>query len=260
MKPMRVLIVDDEPLALRRLEIILGRRGDIEIVGACRDGEQALEAICAQKPDAVFLDVRMPLVDGFGVTEAFENAQGPAVVFVTAFDEYALRAFESRAVDYLLKPVAEERLDEAIDRLRERLAERSAGERVAELQDALDGLRAERRAAQDQTHHDFWVKDRQRVVRVAHDEIEWVEAERDYVRLHVEGRSWLLRETMAHMESRLDPARFVRVHRSAIVNAARIRAARATPSGARFLKLQSGAEVRVGRSYETVVARLFSNR
>lgn len=255
---MRVLLVDDEPLALRRLEILLERIGGLDVIDVCRAGDEAMDAIAKLKPDIVFLDVRMPVFDGFDVAETVDQKDGPAVVFITAHDDYAVRAFDKRAVDYLLKPVDQTRLAEAVDRARDAIAARAAGARVAELEAALaapgDGDDAASKA------RDFWVKDRDRVVRVAESEIEWIEAERDYVRLHVNGRSWLVRDTMQRMEHALDPERFVRVHRSAIVNADAIRQARQTSSGGRVLRLASGAEVRVGRSYESVVSRMVTGR
>ncbi len=253
---MRVVLVDDEPLAVRRLEILLSRLNGIEIVGTRFDGESALALIREVKPDTVLLDVKMPLLDGFGVADAAGRDDGPAVVFITAHDDFAVRAFDARAVDYLLKPVDPARLAEALDRARAYLDAREAESKVAELEATLNGLReAGGKVARSR---DFWVKDRDRVVRVPEREIEWIEAERDYVRLHVPGRSWLVRETMQRMERELDAARFVRVHRSAIVNADAIRMTKTTSSGGRVLRLESGAEVRVGRSYEATVARLVS--
>lgn len=254
---MRVMLVDDEPLALRRMEILLSRIADVEVVGSCSDGETAKALAKELKPDAVMLDVVMPLIDGFGVADAIGAEDGPALVFVTAHDDFAVRAFDTRAVDYLLKPVDSARLAEALDRVRAHLSARAMQDKVAQLEAQLDGLRE---TVPDMARRrDFWVKDRDRVVRVPEREIEWIEAERDYVRLHVDGRSWLVRETMQRMEQELDTARFIRVHRSAIVNTDAIRMAKTTPSGARVLRLASGAEVRVGRSYESTVARLVSD-
>ncbi len=248
---MRVVLVDDEPLARRRLEILLNRRTGVDVVGQCGDGATALQVIAEEKPDAVFLDIKMPAMDGIETAAALAKAEAPAVVFVTAYDEHGAKAFESAAVDYLLKPVDERRLDEALLRVREKLDSRSAEDRVAQLEAIVSELKGDAGGKAD-----FWIKDRGRVIRVEQDEIEWVEAERDYVRLHVRERSWLVRETMHRMEAKLDDGLFARVHRSAIVNRRRVRMAKTTRSGARILTLTSGAEVRVGRSYETVAQSL----
>lgn len=258
---MRVVIVDDEHLALRRLEHLLARAEDVEVVARCHDGESALAAIADAKPDAVFLDVKMPMLDGFGVADAIAGEDGPAIVFVTAYDEFAVGAFETRALDYLLKPIEEERLGRSLSRLRDDLRRRKTDERIAELQTVLEDLRGARTAAGLAPRDaEFWIRERGRIVKLADAEIEWIEAERDYVRLHTDGRAHMLRNTMQNMEGRLDPSRFVRVHRSAIVNVAHVAAVRVTPTGGRVLQLTSGDEVRVGRSYESAVNALVTRR
>lgn len=248
---MRTLIVDDEPLALRRLEILLSRRPRIEIVGTCRNGREALASIEDLKPDLVLLDIRMPDLNGLDVAAALAGPDAPAVIFVTAYDAFAVQAFEAAAVDYLLKPVEPERLDLALGRARQQYAMRDAESRAGELEAVVNALRYNGSSEGG----DLWVKDRNGTVRLSKHQIDWVEAEGDYVRIHCGERSWLHRETMTSMEDQLDSRFFVRVHRSAIVNSRRVTRTGSTSSGGRLLHLESGADVRVGRSYESAVKR-----
>jgi DNA-binding LytR/AlgR family response regulator len=248
---MRTLIVDDEPLALRRLEILLSRRPRIEIIGTCRNGRDALAMIESMKPDLVLLDIRMPEMTGLEVATALTAPDAPAVIFVTAYDAFAVQAFEAAAVDYLLKPVEPERLDQALARARQQYAMRDAESRAGELEAVVNALRHE--GAPE--GNDFWVKDRNGTVRLSKHEMDWVEAEGDYVRIHCGERSWLHRETMTAMENMLDERFFVRVHRSAIVNSRRVTRTGTTTSGGRLLHLETGAEIRIGRSYESAVKR-----
>jgi DNA-binding LytR/AlgR family response regulator len=248
---MRTLIVDDEPLALRRLEILLSRRPRIEVVGTCRNGRDALALIESIKPDLVLLDIRMPEMTGLEVATALTAPDAPAVIFVTAYDAFAVQAFEAAAVDYLLKPVESERLDQALARARQQYAMRDAESRAGELEAVVNALRYEGAPA----GNDLWVKDRNGTVRLSKHEMDWVEAEGDYVRIHCGERSWLHRETMTAMENMLDDRFFVRVHRSAIVNSRRVTRTGTTRSGGQVLHLETGAEVRIGRSYESAVKR-----
>lgn len=247
---MRVVIVDDESHALRRLGASLAGEPDVEVVARCENGVEAIDAISRLKPDAVFLDVEMPEVDGFDVIDPFIDADCPEVVFVTAYDAYAIRAFDARAVDYVLKPVERPRLAEALDRVRRRLRERRSADRVAALEALVSDLRQSRAAS----GRDLWVKDRDAHVRVPQAGIIWIEAERDYVRLHLSDRALMMRETMGNMEQRLDPGRFVRVHRSAIVNRDAIRRAVYDGAGRWLLRLCTGAEIRVGRRHRAALA------
>ena len=214
----RALIADDEPLARERLRALLARHDDIEIIGECTNGADAVEAIGELRPDLVLLDVEMPRVDGFGVLEALDPDNLPAVVFISAHDQYAVKAFESHALDYVLKPFDEARLDRALHRVRERIG-RPAGPRHIDprLLSLLEELRDRRRSDR------LVVKTGGRVVFLRTEDIDWVEASGNYVRLHVGGEAHLLRESMKNMERRLDPSTFVRIHRSAIVNVDRIR-------------------------------------
>jgi DNA-binding LytR/AlgR family response regulator len=246
---MRTLLVDDEPLALRRMEILLSRRPRIDVIGSCRDGKEAVEAIETLKPDLVFLDIRMPGLDGLAVARALAGPSAPAIVFVTAYDAYAVQAFDAAAIDYLLKPVELERLDQAIARAREHNALRDAVSRAGELEAVVHALRSDGTPDDD----NLWIRDRNGSVRLSKHQIDWVEAEGDYVRIHCGERSWLHRETMRAMTDLLDQRFFVRAHRSAIVNTRRVQRTGSTSSGGRLLLLESGAQVRVGRSYEPSV-------
>lgn len=250
--PMRILIADDEPLALRRLRLGLAALPDVQVVAEANDGAKAIALIRAHNPDVVLLDVKMPLADGFKVVEALADLEGgaPAVIFVTAFDSYALRAFETSAVDYLLKPVEFDRLAAALERARARRDAQEAGRRADELAAILDALRKEA-SGRDLPRYDreLWVRDRGRFLRVPVSEIDRIEAERDYVRLYWEGRTLLFRETMASLEDRLDPDVMLRVHRSTFVNWARLKAVRRDRGGRLFAVLENGSEAAVSRAY-----------
>ncbi len=249
-EPLRLFLADDEPLALRRIKLALEAIPDVVVVGAASDGAQAIDAMRDLRPDVVLLDIRMPLADGFEVANAVEDSGGPEVIFVSAYDSYALRAFETSAVDYLLKPVEFDRLASALDRARERRAAKSAGRRAEELAAVLDALRREANDRDGpQYEREFWIRDRGRFLRVPVAEVERIEAERDYVRLYWEGRTLLHRETMSHLEEKLDPAVMLRVHRSAFVNWDRLKAVRRDANGRLMAVLQSGDEVPVSRAY-----------
>jgi two-component system LytT family response regulator len=214
MTSLRVLIVDDEPLARRRLIGLLKDEPEIEIVGECADGPSAVAAAKRLMPDIMFLDVQMPGMDGFDVIEALGPLRCPPVVFVTAYDEYALKAFDVHAVDYLLKPFDRKRLRQAVTRARAlTLNDKDLGRRLA-------AVMADIRAGCPEPR--FAVKSRGRVYFVRVDEIDWIEASGHYLTLHAGRSEHIIRDTITHIESRLDPRRFVRVHRSTIVNVDRI--------------------------------------
>jgi two-component system LytT family response regulator len=215
----RTLIADDEPLARERLRALLARHADIDIIGECANGGEAIDAITELRPDLVLLDVEMPRVDGFAVLEALDPEVLPAVVFVSAHDQYALRAFEAHALDYILKPFDEGRVDRALRRVRGQLAHAAGTTRHIDprLLSLLEELRDQRRSDR------LVVKTGGRVVFLRTEDIDWVEASGNYVRLHVGADAHLLRESMKNMERRLNPSTFVRIHRSAIVNVDRIR-------------------------------------
>ena len=229
--PLRTLIADDEPLAIEVLRMICATLPEVEIIGAASDGEMALRMIETLTPDLVLLDVAMPALDGVTVARILETQPcPPAVVFCTAYQDYALTAFEVAAADYLLKPVEPERLKRAIERARTR-RERPA------RQSGFPWL------------EELWAPHRSEMVRIRVDEIERIEAARDYMRLHVGERSFLLYQTLSGLERRLDPARFIRLHRSTIVHKDAILGLRHEGLGLWVAKLRGGSEVRIARPY-----------
>ena len=217
-KKIRTLIVDDEELARDRIQALLAEQPDVEIVGVCTDGPSAVEAIDKTQPDLVFLDVQMPGMDGFEVIDNIDKNHAPAVVFVTAHDAHALRAFEIHALDFLLKPFDQTRFEKALDRARGLLNRDRAGGLDPRLVSLLEELHEERKYSER-----LIVKSGGRVFFVRTEEIDWVEASGNYVKIHTKNDAHLLRESMKNMEARLDPKTFVRIHRSAIVNIDRIK-------------------------------------
>ena len=249
-EPLRLLLADDEPLALRRIRLALEDIPDIEVVGAASDGVQAISAMRSLRPDVVLLDIKMPLANGFEVANAVEDCGSPAVIFVSAFDSYAVQAFETSAVDYLVKPVEFERLASALDRARERRAAKDAGRRAEELATVLEALKREADERDGPRYEkEFWIRDRGRFLRVPVADVDRIEAERDYVRLYWEGRTLLHRETMSHLEEKLDPNLMLRVHRSAFVNWKRLTSVRRDANGRLMAVLNNGDEVPVSRAY-----------
>lgn len=250
MEPLRAVIIDDEPLAIRRLEQALDPIGQVEVVGSAPDGRRGLELVKALAPELVFLDVQMPGLDGLGVAEALDAEAPPSVVFVTAYAHHAVEAFELAAVDYLLKPVEFDRVAAAVERVQRRRAESSAMERAQYLQTLVVAMRGSARGGSeaDGLRH-VWVADTRGRVRVDLDTVEWLEAERDYVRLHTPGRAYLLRGTLQSMAEKLDPAGFLRIHRSAIVNLAAVAGVRRRLSGSAVVQLANCGEAPVGRAY-----------
>jgi two-component system, LytTR family, response regulator len=238
-----VLIVDDEHLARQQLRRFLGQVSDIRVVGECESGEDAVQAISDLEPDVVFLDVQMPVLDGFGVIETVGAEQMPAIVFVTAHEEYALRAFRAHAIDYLLKPVDPEEVRAAVDRLRSRPR---IGSPTADTR--LDALLAERARAERYLKR-FVVRDEGRLYVVAADRVDWIEAADNDVLLHVAREVHRLRGTLAALASRLDPARFARIHRSSIVNIERVREVQPWFKGESVLLLVDGTRLTIGRTY-----------
>ena len=243
-RQLRVLIVDDEPPARERLREVLCQADDTEIVGEAGDGLAAAQAIQDLEPDLVFLDVRMPEMDGFGVLAALPQQRLPLIVFVTAFDSFAARAFDVHAVDYVLKPFDSARLLDALARARARLAGAQVNgqdQRLAELITELASRRAplERVLVKTGSRFEF--------VRTA--DVDWIEAAGNYVTLHVGARAPLLRQTLSGLERQLDPQRFRRIHRSVIVNLDRVKDVRALENGEYCARLSDGTELRVSRSY-----------
>ena len=259
----RVMLVDDEPLAIRGLKLRLQEFPEVEIVGECANGREAVKEIKAQTPDLVFLDIQMPGFDGFSVVKGIMEIDPPLIVFVTAYQEHAIRAFEANAVNYLMKPVDEDKLADTIERVRQRIAEKRSSEEAEKLMNVLTEVAPE--AAEEFTEGEaetserfeklINVKDRGQIFRVEVDSIEYVEAAGDYMCIHTGDNSLILRETMKDLERRLDPRKFQRVHRSIIVNLDQVRQVKPHTNGECFLGLDSGAEVKVSRSYRDVVAR-----
>jgi two-component system LytT family response regulator len=248
----RTLIVDDEPLARARVRELLGGQPDVEVMGECGNGREAIAAIRSRHPDLVFLDVQMPEVGGFGVLEALEPAQSPAVVFVTAFDEFAVRAFEVHALDYLLKPFDRPRFLQSLDRAREAVRLRREGR----LDDRLTALLAHLDTSRRYLRR-VLVKTGSRTVLLRTSEIDWIESAGNYVRLHVGRERHLLRETMAALEEKLDPEQFVRIHRSTMVNLERVRELEPYFHGDYVLRLADGTKLTLSRTYrERLQARL----
>ena len=259
----RTLIVDDEKLAIQGLQVRLEPFEDVEVIDTCQNGREAIRAIKTQKPDLVFLDIQMPGFDGFSVVQGVMEIDPPLFVFVTAFQEHAIRAFEANAVNYLMKPVDEDKLADTIERVRVRLSEKKSSEEAEKLMNVLSEVAPE--AAEEFTGEDadaagryeklINVKDRGQIFRVEVGTIEHIEAAGDYMCIYTGDNSLILRETMKDLERRLDPRKFQRVHRSTIVNLDQVRQVKPHTNGEFFLVLESGAEVKVSRSYRDVVAR-----
>lgn len=247
----RAAIIDDEPLARRRIRRALARIDAVEILGEAGNVREALQLIAGTRPNLLVLDIQMPNGSGFDLLEQLDGA-APAVVFVTAYDEYAIAAFDARAVDYVLKPVEFDRLALAIERARGVIERKEQEQRLAELQSVVGALRGELHARTEKDTN-FWVSSRGESHRVSAGDIIWIQAERDYVRLHTGARSFLYHESLAALEQRLDPASFVRVHRSAIIRRQRLKSFRRGQFASLTAVLDDGTEVRVGRTYEKLV-------
>ena len=244
MKKIKVLVADDEPLARERLSGLLSQEPDIEVVGQARDGEEAVTAIHDDSPDLVFLDVQMPQMSGFDVIEAVGSDKMPLVIFVTAYDQHALKAFQVRALDYLLKPFDRERFTDALQRARRQLERDETGDLGRRLLALVKDLR------RDQPRSDrLVVKSGGRLFFLRTDEIDWVEAAGNYVRLHVGPASHLLRETMNAIEGRLDPEKFFRIHRCRIVNMERIQELQPWLNGEYAVLLRTGTRLTLSRGY-----------
>ncbi|WP_343527317.1 LytTR family DNA-binding domain-containing protein [Sphingomonas sp.] len=259
----RTILVDDEPLAIQGLELRLQAHDDVEIIERCSNGREAIRAIKTHKPDLVFLDIQMPGFDGFSVIQGLLEVEPPLFVFVTAYSDHALRAFEAQAVDYLMKPVEEARLADTLDRVRQRLNEKRGAGEVEKLKEVLAEHAPEAVAdlaeggevASSRFEKLINIKDRGQIFRVDVDTIEMIEAAGDYMVINTGDNSLVLRETMKDLEKRLDPRRFQRVHRSTIVNLDLVKQVKPHTNGECFLLLESGAQVKVSRSYRDVVAR-----
>lgn len=251
--PLSVLVIDDEQIARRRLIRLLRGIEGVEVVGEASDVASAMEAVQQLSPDLMLIDVQMPGGDGFDVIERL-GTQSPPAIFVTAFDHHALRAFDIEAVDYVTKPVDPVRLAMALRRAREAIAVRSREEQIGDLLATVETLRRSLRQNQTPSHF-FWVKGRGTQQRLGIDTIDYVEAERDYVRLHACGQSHLVSENISAVEARLAPLGFLRIHRSTLVRREAVSQLVQGRYGAWSLRLSDGTELRVGRTYASAVRR-----
>jgi len=242
----RTIVVDDEPLACERIRMLLDQESDIQIVSECRNGAAALRAIQQLKPDLVFLDVQMPELTGFEVLERLDPASTPTIIFVTAYDQYALKAFEVCALDYLLKPFDRDRFTRALNRARAELSRRKAGKVSEHVLQLLSELERGKKYLEK-----LIVRTGGRVLFVRIDEIDWIEAAGNYVRLHLGKDEFLYRETMTKLEAQLNPERFARIHRSIIVNTDRIKELQPWFRGDYQVVLRDNRKLTLTRNYRS---------
>jgi two-component system, LytTR family, response regulator len=252
--PLKILIVDDEPLAREDLALLLRGDPDVDAVAEARNGREAVAAIRDQRPDLVLLDVQMPRMDGFAVVDSVGAAFMPAVIFVTAHDQYAIRAFEISAVDYLLKPVAAERFRVAFERAKTRVGLGTRDEFARQMLSVLESIaNPQRRLSR------LAVRSGERTLFLSIDEVDWIEASQNYIRLHAGPAAHLVHVPMNTIEASLDPAAFVRIHRSLIVNVKRIKQVWTLSHGQYVVELVSGERLQSGRTYADKVRQLLSN-
>jgi two-component system, LytTR family, response regulator len=252
--PLKVLVADDEPLAREGLKLLLADQADIESVSEARNGREAIVMIREQPPDLVLLDVQMPRIDGFGVVQEVGPERMPAVIFVTAHDQYAIRAFEIAALDYLLKPLTQERFGLAFARASSRIRMQPRDETARQVVAMLDAIaNPPRRLSR------FAVRSGERTIFVPIDDVDWIEAFQNYVRLHVGTTPHVLHVPMTTIESVLDPERFLRIHRSHIVNVQRIAQLWSLPHGQYLIELRSGQRLQSGRTYGDRIRHALSN-
>lgn len=269
----RAILVDDEELARRGIQIRLQQHPDIVVVAECGNGREAIEAIAREKPDLMFLDIQMPGLSGFDVLARVPHESLPMIVFVTAYDRYALDAFEAQALDYLLKPINDTRFLQALDRVRAHVQARTAlgqREKLIELIASTQGKSAidpelikehlNARAVLKRYPHVLPIREDSGTIRLDVRTIDWIDAAGDYMCIHADGRTYVLRETMKSLEAILDPAIFQRVHRSTIVNVNRVRRLRPHTNGEYFLSLENGQEIKLSRSYRDRVDQLLQRK
>lgn len=247
MNEIRTVIVDDEPPARKRIRAMLADEPEFVIIAECGDGGKAIEVIEESGPDLVFLDVQMPQCDGFDVLRALDPGKYPMVIFVTAYDRYAVKAFDVHAIDYLLKPYDRKRFKEALERARSRIA----ASRLGEIGRGFSKLLEDVRSFQPYPPPRLVIKSAGSIQFLPVEEIDWIEGAGNYVRVHADAQVHLIRETMSGMEKRLDPERFVRIHRSAIVQLNRIKELQPAFSGEYAVILETGEELKLTRSYRT---------
>ena len=266
---LRILIVDDEVLARRGLKLRLNQVDDAEVVAEARNGREALKAIRELKPDLVFLDIQMPGIGGFDVISELRGEDIPAIVFVTAFDEYAIKAFEANAIDYLLKPIEDDRLHEAIGRVREILHQKQAMKHKKSLLRLVSQITGENVASMKEINtkgvhrmtkkeiSKLAIKDGGHITWVPQDKIEWIDAAGDYMCVHAGGKTHIMRTTMKELEAELDPSLLQRIHRSTIVNINRVIEMQSHINGEYFLTLEGGHTIKLSRTYKNKL-KLFS--
>jgi two-component system LytT family response regulator len=254
MEKIRTLIVDDEPLAREGIRMLVERDAEIDVIGECTNGQQAISAITEKMPELLFLDIQMPEISGFEVLEAIGAQTLPCVIFVTAYDKYALRAFEVHALDYLLKPFTGERFQSALERAKAQIKSRGGEQLNQKLVSLLEDIR------KDKTYLErLVVKSAGRIFFLNVEEIDWIEAAENYVRLHTGRESHLIHGTMNKLASRLDPARFLRIHRSTIINVKRIKELQPMFHGEYVVTLRDGTQLNSGRSYRQKLQNLLDD-
>jgi len=251
-----VLIVDDEPLARRGVALRLQPHNDLEVIGECANGREALAAILQRKPDLVFLDIQMPLMNGIEVVRSLPSGFEPFIIFLTAFDQYVMRAFEVHAIDYLLKPVDDLRFTASLNHARRVLGAKS----TPEYNERLQTLLSNKQTAPREELRELTIRVGKQVHFVPIDEIDWIEAHGDYARIHVGIRTHLIRESLNTLEGRLDTSVFLRIHRSAIVRLNRIASVSSLPNRDCAVTLRNGTSLRVSRTYSDHVRKLLRNR
>lgn len=254
MKRLRILIVDDEPLARDVIRHCLADKPGVDIVAECASVREAASALAANPVDLIFLDVQMPELDGFALLEKLPAAAPPAIVFVTAHDHYAIRAFEAAAVDYLLKPFDPERFDRAFQRARRMIEQARAGDFARQLQGLLLSVRTEPAPATPgdanvRRCQRLMVREAGKIVFIRPEEVQWMEADGDYVRLKTRSRRHLIHDTLSHLEAQVDPEQFVRIHRSIIANLECVREMEPYFNGEYFLVMQDGTRLKSSRTY-----------
>ena len=247
-RQIRTLIVDDEPLARDAIRVLLCNDPDIDIVGECQDGQSAVDTLVAGNIDLIFLDIQMPGKTGFDVVLEIGPEKMPLIIFVTAFDEYAIQAFEAEALDYILKPIDDARFERSLNRAKRLLSQSTEGKLVNQLSRALEVLEAKEAATQSNKHAKVALKTSTRVIFVEASEIDWIEAADYCLRVHIGTTAHLIRESMQSMQQRLDSSEFVRIHRSSIVNVNRIREIQPLFHGDYIVILIDGTKLRVSRS------------
>lgn len=250
----RTLIIDDEPLARDKIRILLAKDPEIEIVGEAANGHEAVEMIKRDSPDLVFLDIQMPVLDGFGVLQKVGADRVPGVVFVTAYDQYALQAFEVHALDYLLKPFAQKRFSETVQRAKDQLRRRPDGAVAQQILSLLNGLGSAHRYLER-----LVIKSNGRVFFLKVDDVDWIEAAGNYLNIHIGSQAHLLRETMNNIETQLEPRKFVRIHRSTMVNIERIKELSPMFHGDYAVTLMNGTRLTLSRSYREKLTGLIND-